>query len=379
MPTSLSFSLYLRAITLSIGALLSTGPAFAGLPTAAPKSIPSAPSSIAPYQPRFGRPRPVVAVVGQNVGTELADFVVPYGILTASNAADVLALSVGEGPMRFRPALRIEPGATIAQFDQRYPEGADYLVVPAAGNPEDPVLLDWIRAQARKGATIISICDGALVVAKAGIFKGHRATGHWATQTIRERGFPDTTWLKDTRYVADDQRVSSAGVTAAIPLSLALVEAFAGRARALEVAQELGVDNWSPRHDSSRFHMGFGMYFTGYRNMLFASHQALGLPVETGVDDIALALVADAYGRTHRNQVFTVATSTEGIRTRHGLTLLPDRTTGEVSRLHHLLPPLGTTHPLQALDAALADIAARYGRSTSRLVALQLEYPEGLR
>src|SRR5437868_4689076 len=184
---------------------------------------------IAPYAARFGRTRPLIAVVGHNAGTELTDFVIPYGVLRESGAADVLAVATQPGPLRLRPAISVEAQATIDQFDQRFPEGADYVIVPAVRTDkiDDPVLLEWLKGQAGKGATIVSICDGALVVAKAGLFKGSRATGHWATQAQREHEFPDTQWLKNTRYVADGKRVSSAGVTAAIPLSLALVEAIA--------------------------------------------------------------------------------------------------------------------------------------------------------
>ncbi|UUZ50208.1 DJ-1/PfpI family protein [Massilia sp. B-10] len=95
-------------------------------------------------------------------------------------------------------------------LDLRYPDGADYVIVPALSTPDDPVLLPWLAAQAAKGATIVSICDGALVAARAGVFKGHRATGHWATHKLRVENFPDTEWLANRRYVADGKVVSSA-------------------------------------------------------------------------------------------------------------------------------------------------------------------------
>jgi transcriptional regulator GlxA family with amidase domain len=206
------------------------------------------------------------------------------------------------------------------------------------------------------------------------LFKGRRATGHWATQAQREREFPDTQWLKNIRYVADGKRISSAGVSAAIPLSLALVEAIAGRERALQVAHELGVDAWNARHDSERFHVGVGLYFTSARNLLLAAHQDIGLPVATDVDDIALALTVDAFSRTYRSRAYAVAESTNSIRTRHGLTLLPDRTFGNTDAPKHMLAPLGEIPSLPALDGALREITERYGASTAELVAVQLEY-----
>jgi putative intracellular protease/amidase len=333
-------------------------------------------SQIDPYQPRFKRLRPLIAVVGENTGTELIDFLVPYGILSESGVADVLSVATHEGAMQMRPALTIQPQATTALFDQGFPQGADYVIVPAVmpadktGNPE---LISWIQSQASKGATIVSICDGALIVATAGLLNGHRATAHWASQSKRERDFPDTQWLTNTRYVADGKVVSSAGVSAAIPLSLALVEAIAGTERAAQVAKNLGVTDSSSRHNSDEFHFDLPTYFIAARNWLLPT-QAVGISVAAGVDGIPLALTADAFARTFRSRVYAVASSANGLPTRHGLTLLPDRIVGAPDMPQHLLPEFVAAQPVQALDYALIDITRMYGDRTAKFVATQLEY-----
>jgi hypothetical protein len=50
------------------------------------------------YEARFGRSRPVIAVVGENAGTELTDFVIPFGVLRRSGAAEVLAVATQPQP-----------------------------------------------------------------------------------------------------------------------------------------------------------------------------------------------------------------------------------------------------------------------------------------
>ncbi|HEV7608527.1 MAG TPA: DJ-1/PfpI family protein [Steroidobacteraceae bacterium] len=334
-------------------------------------------AQIAPYQGRFERTRPVVAVLGENYATELIDFVIPYGILAQSGAAEVLAVGTGAGPIRMRPALRIEPQATLVTFDQRFPDGADYVIVPAMmfeSRAAQSIVLDWLRAQAAKGATVVSICDGAMVVAQAGLFKGHRATGHWATQSKREHAFPDTQWLENTRYVADGKVISSAGVTAAIPLSLALVEAFAGTDSAARVARELGVSDWSSEHDSQQFHMRASTYALAIRNLL-SRKRTIDLQVSAGEDEISLALAADAYSRTFRNRAFTLASTAGAVRTKGGLMLLPDRTEADVKSSRDIVMTLDGFLPGEVLDQTLADITRMYGSSTASFVALQLEYP----
>ena len=81
--------------------------------------------------------------------------------------------------MMLFPALKIEPQATVADFDTRHPDGADYVIVPNMSRHDDPVLLQWIRSQAAKGAIVVGVCAGSLIVAEAGLLDGKRATTHW--------------------------------------------------------------------------------------------------------------------------------------------------------------------------------------------------------
>jgi putative intracellular protease/amidase len=335
---------------------------------------------IAPYQDRFGRAQPVVAIVGENGGTELTDFVIPYGVLARSGAAQVIAVATQEGPLKMLPALTVQPQATIGEFDQRFPDGADYLIVPAVAKHADPGLVAWVAAQGAKGATVVSICDGALVVANSGLFDGRRATGHWATESYRKEHYPGVDWVGNVRYVADGKVVSSAGVSAAMPTALALIEAIAGRRRADDVALSIGVGaaDWGKTHDSDIFRPRLGVnltaYISGYTNQWFHSIDKIGVPVAAGIDEIALAYTADAWGRSKRSRVLSVAAVVAPLQTLHGLTLLPD---GVGDEGLDMLPPVsGDALSGQALEQSLAAIAARYGQRTARLVALEFEYPQ---
>ncbi|PWF41896.1 DJ-1/PfpI family protein [Massilia glaciei] len=334
-------------------------------------------ADIAPYEARFGRTKPVVAVAGDNNGTELVDFVIPYGVLKRSGAADVISVATRPGVMKMLPALNMQPDATLADFDKRYPDGADYVIVPAVANYATSALGPWVVAQAAKGATIVSICDGVLVVAGSGLLKGHRATGHWGSQSYRQQHFPDTLWVKNMRYVVDGKLVSSAGVSAAMPTALALVEAISGAARAAGLAHDMGVDNWSTSHNSDAFRpalgRNLGAYISGYTNQWFHSTESIGVPVTAGMDEISLAFTADAWARSKRSIVLSVAPSFAPLATRSGLTLVPDRVAGAAGT-PEVLASVGAL-PGRALDHALGALAQRYGHRTAGLVALEFEYP----
>jgi hypothetical protein len=191
---------------------------------------------------------------------------------------------------------------------------------------------------------------------------------------MREEHFPDTQWLKNVRYVDDGRVVSSAGVSAALPLSLALVEAIAGPARADALAQELGVSSWGPEHDSERFHMSLADYLTAGRNRLLAARDEIELPIVQGVDELALAMTADVFGRTWRSLPYTSAAALGPLLTRNGLVLRPDRASDSEPPAHRKTVQMPDGAPARALDAVLAEIDRAYGPATGRFVSLQLEY-----
>ena len=335
---------------------------------------------IAPYHARFGRTRPVIAVVGENAGTELTDFVIPYGILAQSGVAEVITVATNPGVIKMRPALQIQPDATIEEFDARFPDGADFVIVPAVVKSSDPALLAWVAAQGAKGGTMVSICDGALVVAGSGLMNGHRATGHWATLGHRRDKFPQVQWVENLRYVADDRIVSTVGISAAIPVSLALVESIAGHEAALALAKDVGVAEWGTRHDSKAFRPRLGRNLSAivkvtFTNGWFHANRSFGVPVQPGVDEIALALTADAYSRTGRSSAYSLANSSAPLRTRHGLTLVPDRVVGDPAPAGRILPAFDDTPAALWFDKALAGISALYGKATAYGVAINFEYP----
>jgi putative intracellular protease/amidase len=348
------------------------------LPAMAEAAVPTGLTAdhITPYVSRFGRTRPIIAIIGENSGTEVTDFLIPYGVLKQSNTADVFAVSTQTGPLTLRPALTIEPDATIAVFDQRFPHGADYVIVPAVNRIADPTLIAWISAQAAKGATIISICDGALVVANTGLMNGRKATAHWATKGYRRKHYPKVLWQKNVRYVVDGKIVSSAGISASMPTSLALVEAIAGQNAAAVEAKALGVKDWSPRHNSEAFEPRLGVNLfpliaVNFTNGWFHKPEIIGVSVDQNTDEIALAFTADAWSRTGMSRAYVLSTDQLPITTKHGLIVLPD----SVKHQTYNLKAIGTDTAMQTLDDALSGIAKRYGRSTAYGVALDLEYP----
>lgn len=319
-----------------------------------------------------GHVRPLVAIVADAGGAETTDFIIPYGVLKDAGAADVVSLSTADGPLQLKATVKIRPDATTAAFDNAHPEGADIVVVPAQMKPESPTLIAWVKAEAGKGAVVVSICEGARVLAAAGLLDGKRATTHFAAMRSLERAYPRTTWVRDRRYVQDGRIVTTTGVTASMPASLALVEAIAGRPAAEAEAARLGVSDWTPKHRTADFHIDISDYVRGAAAYLAAPHETVETRTQDGADEIALALEADAWSRTLRSRVRVTTPGSQPVVSRHGLIILPDAEPAEGALVLDPAPE----PPARALDTTLSEIGRRYGPEAIRLAKLGMEYDE---
>ncbi|MFK4485800.1 putative intracellular protease/amidase [Bradyrhizobium sp. USDA 336] len=320
------------------------------------------------------RKRPLIAIVGINDMSETTDYLMPYGILARADIADVLTLSTQKGPVTLYPALKVQPHATIAEFDAAHPDGADYVIVPAMSRDDDATVLHWIRSQAGKGAIVIGVCVGATVVANTGLLDGKRATTHWYSvgdlkkhSTIR--------YAADRRLVVDQGVATTTGITASMPMALTLIEAIAGRAKAEAVAGDIGLARWDARHRSDAFSFTRPFALTAIANTLaFWKREQLGIALTPDVDEVSLALIADAWSRTYRSRALTFAATAEARTSRSGLGILPDRIAGSWP-VEQAVPDSGASPPARALDETLRAIETRYGARTADFVAMQLEYP----
>lgn len=322
------------------------------------------------------RPRdPVIAVIALNEGTETTDFLIPYGVLKRAGIKHVQAVAVDDGDVTLMPALRVVPDITFADFDARHPEGADIVIVPAVHADNDPRILRWLQQQAAHGALIVGVCSGARVLSQAGLLKGRRFTGHWYDRSDLRDANPTARYVPDVRYLHDNGIVTTTGVSASVPLALALVEGIVGRDRALDVARSLGATDWSAQHRSAGFQLNTRRLWTVASNAVSVwRHDTLAIPVADGVDDIALALTADAWSRTWRTTVIATpvsAASADRVRLASGLTLVTTASRPSATR-PLALPP--NRNAMTQFVQSLHDIAQRYGAAERDIVELAMEY-----
>ncbi|MEO7998618.1 MAG: DJ-1/PfpI family protein [Gemmatimonadaceae bacterium] len=355
----------LSVTPLHLGAQISTG------------ASNGAPTSASAHRTQTAARKPVIAIAGEASGVELTDILVPRATLAESGVAQVIIVAAQTGKFALKPSkMTIDPDMTFAAFDAAFPTGADYVIVPAMVDFENAAVRAWLQLQAARGATIVSICEGARVVAGAGLLQGKRATTHFNALDELTKKYPGTTWVRNTRYVVDDHLISTTGVSASLPVSIYLIDRIAGRHVADSVAQRIGVTSWDTQHNTDAFHLTKWTYTKAAANYLaWWRHDVVAVPVSNGVDEVALALTMDAIPRTMRAKALTWSEAGGTVVSRQGLRISVDRSRASLEHsARQFALPASTVAPASALDSALVQLGAWYGPGASDLIALGMEY-----
>jgi transcriptional regulator GlxA family with amidase domain len=121
----------------------------------------------------------------------------------------------------------------------------DTLIVPGGSGLREPDanarLVAWLQGHARSCRRIASVCTGIYGLAPSGLLDGRRVTTHWRFAHDVARRFPKLVLDDNALFLRDGPYYTSAGITAGIDLSLALIEEDLGPRVALAVARDLVV------------------------------------------------------------------------------------------------------------------------------------------
>jgi transcriptional regulator GlxA family with amidase domain len=154
------------------------------------------------------------------------DFVGPLQVFSASNqllgGGRVVTIADSTRPLRGVGGLQMIPDYSLEDAPK-----LDVLLLPGTAEVDEYALgnaraIDWVREQYDRVDYMTAVCTGALILQKAGLLKGRKATTHWMLMDALA-GDPEVTELPDLRYVRDGKVVTSQGVSAGIDMALWLV------------------------------------------------------------------------------------------------------------------------------------------------------------
>jgi transcriptional regulator GlxA family with amidase domain len=179
---------------------------------------------------------------------EVLDFAGPYEVFsrTRLTPGDESRRSEESAPFRVflvakskQPVVATGGLRVLPDYDFRDAPPIDLLLLPGGFGTrpllEDQETLAWIRQVAGQARKVTSVCTGSLLLARAGLLEGRRATTHWGALDLLASLDPKLKVERETRFV-DDGIISSAGVAAGIDMAFHVVETLCGRAVADETA-----------------------------------------------------------------------------------------------------------------------------------------------
>ena len=190
-------------------------------------------------------PRRVAMLMFDNV--EVMDFAGPFEVFGISgqregkNLFDVYTVARESKPVIARNNLSINPSYNFRDCPK-----ADILVVPggfgARREAHNPSVLDFIKEHTEQAERVLSVCTGALLLAKAGLLHGLHVTTHRGAHADLGSDAPTAKVLKNARVVDNGKIVLSAGISAGIDAALYIVADLHGIDQALETADYMEYD-----------------------------------------------------------------------------------------------------------------------------------------
>ncbi len=180
---------------------------------------------------------------------ELLDFCGPFEVFSAARLNEEKRR---EEPSAFNVFLVAETKKLIVttggmhvlpDYDLNDCPSLDILVVPGGWGTRremnNALLLSWIAERAMKVETLASVCTGSLLLGKAGLLEGKRATTHWRLLDWMSELFPKTKVEKDLHFVEDGNLLTSAGISAGIDMALKVVARYLGESVARATAKHM--------------------------------------------------------------------------------------------------------------------------------------------
>jgi len=172
---------------------------------------------------------------------EVLDFAGPFEVFSVTNELNdysllnVFTVAGEKAPVTARNGLSVNPDFSIVNTPQ-----PDILIIPG-GSGTRPLLLRqdilaWITHSAHNADKVLSVCTGALLLAKVGLLDGIKSTTHHSAFETLAKIAPDTEIVRDARFVDNGKVITSAGISAGIDMSLYVIELLYGKGTARQTA-----------------------------------------------------------------------------------------------------------------------------------------------
>jgi putative intracellular protease/amidase len=193
-------------------------------------------------------------------GVQIIDYSAPYEVFSQAGVYNIFTVAESSAPISTSGG----PGAATvtARYTFANHPKPDIVIIPGGGGsrPGDggvgnqtanPAVIRWIQDQAGSAGTVLSVCNGAFLLAKAGLLDGLEATTFWGMLDDLKVAAPRTRVHADRRYVDNGKVITTAGLSSGIDGSLYVLSKLHGAGKARQVALQMEYD-WRPESTFAR-------------------------------------------------------------------------------------------------------------------------------
>jgi transcriptional regulator GlxA family with amidase domain len=173
---------------------------------------------------------------------EVLDFAGPFEVFAVTDELrgydtfHTFTVATAPGVLRARNGLQVVPDFTLESCP-----APDVLIIPGGFGTrallQEPALLEWLSVRAREAALVMSVCSGALVLAKLGLLDGQRVTTHHELLGLLAKLAPTATIDPTQRFHDNGRILTAAGISAGIDCSLHVVSRLLGEAAVEKTAK----------------------------------------------------------------------------------------------------------------------------------------------
>lgn len=195
-------------------------------------------------------------------GVQIIDFTGPYEVL--GQAGYQVVTVAANSSVKTNMGLKVTPDFTFSNCPK-----AGIFIIPGgdiSGTRQSPEVMQWIKQYTEKSALVMSVCNGALILADTQLLNGLTATTYHNALSDLKKDFPRINVVSDQRFVDNGKIITTAGLSSGIDGALHIVEKLQGKYKAQTVALNLEYD-WKPGENFARASLA-----DKYLNKLFAGN-----------------------------------------------------------------------------------------------------------
>ncbi|MHA4093870.1 DJ-1/PfpI family protein [Bacillus cereus] len=178
---------------------------------------------------------------------EVLDFAGPFEVFSVTEVNEekpftVYTVSENGKMITARNGLKVQPDYSIKNLPP-----VDILIIPGGLGAREyeiknEIVIKWIRQQMKEVKLMTSVCTGALLLAKAGLLEGLKATTHWASIEKFKNEFQNVEVIENVKFVDEGHIITSAGISAGINMAFHIVKNLLGVHVAEDTAKRMEYD-----------------------------------------------------------------------------------------------------------------------------------------